>query len=151
MSLSRRKSHKSFKLNVRYAGQYTQTLSPRSTSSLNERVSDYIISLPSPQKEICQALRELILGNFPRITEEFKWNYPAYYYGGKRICSTGGFKKHANLELDYGAHLKDVKGRVVGAGKNIRHIKIKALDEVDTDYFIDLLKQRIKVVEEKGS
>ncbi len=114
---------------------------------MNERATAYIASLPSPQREICQSLRALILSNFPQISEEFKWNYPAYYYNGKRICSTGGFKDHATLELDYGAHLKDVKGRIVGVGKNIRHIKIKSVEQVDADYFVDLLRQSIKVVQ----
>jgi hypothetical protein len=113
-------------------------------SELNEKATEYIASLPSPQREICQSLRELILENFPQIREEFKHNYPAYYYEGKRICSTGGFKRHANLELDYGAHLDDPQGRVVGVGKNIRHIKIRSLEEVDRDYFSDLLQQSIK-------
>lgn len=110
----------------------------------NERVTQYIAALPSPQKEICESLRELILGHFPELREEFKYNYPAYYYERKRICSIGGFKRHANLELDYGAHLRDPVGRVEGIGKNIRHIKIRSLDEVDTDYFVDLLKQSIE-------
>src|SRR2546430_12111312 len=45
----------------------------------HQKVTEYIASFPSPQKEICQSLRELILENFPQMREEFKWNYPAYY------------------------------------------------------------------------
>jgi len=118
------------------------------TSPRNEKVTQYIAQLPSPQKEICEALRELILGNFPELREEFKYNYPAYYYERKRICSIGGFKRHANLELDYGAHLRDPIGRVEGVGKNIRHIKIRSPAEVDPDYFVDLLRQSIEYHEE---
>ncbi|MFO7287107.1 MAG: DUF1801 domain-containing protein [Gammaproteobacteria bacterium] len=114
------------------------------TSARNEKVTQYIAVLPSPQKEICQSLREMILGHFPELREEFKYNYPAYYHERQRICSIGGFKRHANLELDYGAHLRDSRGRVEGVGKNIRHVKIRSLDEVDTDYFIDLLRQSIE-------
>ena len=58
----------------------------------HQKVTEYIASLPSPQKEICQSLRELILENFPQMREEFKWNSPAYYYNGKRICLASGFK-----------------------------------------------------------
>ncbi len=101
---------------------------------LHDKVTEYIAALPSPQKEICQSLRELILENFPQMTEEYKWRYPAYYYNGKRICIMGGFKAHANLELFYGAHLRDAQGRVVGAGKNTRHIKLKSLDDIDSNY-----------------
>src|SRR4051812_30838665 len=111
----------------------------------HDKATEYIASLPSPQKEICQTLRELILENFPQMREEFKWNYPAYYYNGKRICITGGFKEHANIELFYGAHLRDAQGRIAGAGKNTRHIKIRSLEEIDRDYFVDLLRQSIEL------
>lgn len=109
------------------------------------KVTAYIASLPSPQKEICQALRELILENFPHMREELKWNYPAYYYHGKRICLTSGFKDHVTVELFYGAHLEDAQARIVGAGKNTRHIKLQSLQEIDTHYFVDLLQQSIEL------
>jgi hypothetical protein len=111
----------------------------------HHKVTEYIASLPSPQKEICQSLRELILENFPHMREEFKWNYPAYYYHGKRICLTGGFKAHANIESFYGAHLQDAQGRIGGVGKNTRHIKLKSLEEIDPNYLVDLLQQSIEL------
>ncbi|MDQ6659806.1 MAG: DUF1801 domain-containing protein [Chloroflexota bacterium] len=81
------------------------------------KVTEYIASLPSPQKEICQSLRELILENFPHMREEFKWNYPAYYYLGKRICLTSGFKEHVTVELFYGAHLQDAQDGIGPRGR----------------------------------
>ena len=109
----------------------------------HEKATKYITSQPSPQKEICQSLRELILTNFPQMTEEFKWNYPAYYYKGKRICLASAFKQHVTLELFYGAHLQDAQRWIAGVGKNTRHIKIKSLEEMDTDYLVDLIRQSI--------
>jgi hypothetical protein len=113
----------------------------------NPKATAYIAALPSPQQEICRALRKLILENFPDITEEFKWNFPAYYYQGKRICITGGFKHHANIELFYGAKLKDREGRVEGNGKRTRHIKLTALEDIDEAYFVDLIRQSIALAE----
>ncbi len=81
------------------------------------------------------------------MTEEYKWRYPAYYYNGKRICITGGFKGHANLELFYGARLQDSQGRIVGAGKNTRHIKLRSLEEIDPDYLVDLIVQSIELTQ----
>jgi hypothetical protein len=111
--------------------------------TFHDKATEYIASLPSPQREICQSLRELILTNFPQMGEEFKWNFPAYYFNGKRICLTGGFKVHATIELFYGAHLQDTQGRIAGIGKNTRHIKLKSCEEIDTNYFVDLLQQSI--------
>jgi hypothetical protein len=114
-------------------------------TELNGRASEYIAGLASPQREICGALRELILGAFPGMREEFKWGYPAYYYNGKRICITGGFRQHANMELFYGARLQDGRGRIAGNGKNTRHIKFRSLEEVDREYIVDLLQQSIEL------
>ena len=111
----------------------------------HHKVTEYIDSLPSPQKEICQSLRELILENFPQMREEFKWNYPAYYYHGKRICLISGFQDHVTVELFYGAHLEDVQERIVGVGKNTRHMKLQSLKDIDTNYFVDLLQQSIEL------
>jgi hypothetical protein len=108
-------------------------------------VTGYIASLPSPQKEICRSLRKLILEGIPQMNQEFKWHRPAYYCNGKRICLVSSSKDHVTLELFYGAHLRDVEGRIVGLGKNTRHIKIKSLDEIGTNYYVDLLQQSIEL------
>ncbi len=113
--------------------------------AFHQKVTEYIASLPSPQKEICQSLRELIFENFPQMREEFKWNYPAYYYRGKRICLTSGFKDHVTVELFYGAHLEDAQARIVGAGKSTRHMKLQSLHEIDPHYLVDLLQQSIEL------
>jgi hypothetical protein len=109
------------------------------------KVTEYIAALPSPQREICQALRALILENFPQMREEYKWRAPAYNYDGKRICILGGFKEHANIELFYGARLQDSQGRIEGLGKNTRHIKIKSIEEIDRRYFVDLIRQSVEL------
>ena len=93
------------------------------------------------------ALRELILENFPQMSEEFKWNNPSYYFKGKRICLASAFKQHVTLELFYGAHLLDLQGRIVGAGKNTRHLKFKSPEEIDRPYLVDLLQQSIELSE----
>jgi hypothetical protein len=59
----------------------------------------------------------------------------------ERICLASGFKEHVTVELFYGARLQDVQGRIVGVGKNTRHLKLKSVKEIDTHYFVDLLQQ----------
>jgi hypothetical protein len=116
-------------------------------TAFHHQATEYIDAMPSPQKEICQTLRELILDGFPQMTEQFKWKYPAYYYKGKRVCVIGGFKAHANIELFYGARLEDSQGQIEGAGKRTRHIKLKALKDIDTPYLIDLIRHSIELLE----
>ena len=43
---------------------------------MNKEVDDYIEKQKSPQKEICQELRKIILKTFPDIKEEMKLGVP---------------------------------------------------------------------------
>lgn len=96
-----------------------------------QKVTAYIAAQPSPQREICQSLRDLIRTTFPQLREEFKWNFPLYYHAAQRICLISAFKHHVTVELFYGVLLDDVCGRITGAGKRTRHIKITSLEEID--------------------
>ncbi len=110
---------------------------------LHPQVTAYLATLPSPQKEISEALRALILTNFPQMREDFKWHYQAYYYQRQRICLARGFKSHVTVEFHYGAYLRDTQGRIEGAGKRTRHIKLRTLADFDPAYLLDLVQQSI--------
>jgi len=103
---------------------------------MNEKVSQYIEAQQSPQKEICQSLREIILKTFPSIKEEMKWGVPnygnLYYYVA--------LKDHVNL----GFSIKNLQNEEIklleGTGKTMRHIKIKKLEDIKEDQIVNLLK-----------
>ncbi len=40
-----------------------------------------------------------------------------------------------------GTELKDPKGLLEGSGKSMRHVKVRSLKEIDTEYFTELVKQ----------
>jgi hypothetical protein len=42
------------------------------------------------------------------------------------------FKSHTNVGFFYGAHLDDPAGLLEGAGKNMRHVKVKPGRELDS-------------------
>jgi Domain of unknown function (DU1801) len=48
--------------------------------------------------------------------------------------------KHVNLGFYHGAALNDPTGMLEGAGKNLRHVKIRSLADVSTKELGDLLK-----------
>jgi hypothetical protein len=52
--------------------------------------------------------------------------------------------KHVNLGFYRGAALKDPSGLLEGAGKNLRHIKIRSLAEVSKKALGDLLKASLE-------
>ena len=54
------------------------------------------------------------------------------------------FAKHANLAFKRGTDLKDSSGALEGAGKAMRHIKLKTLSELDRPEIRAYLRQARK-------
>ncbi len=108
--------------------------------ALNQKVTNYINKLKSPQKEIVQELRKLILKTLPSTTEEFKWNQPYYSFG-----YIAALKEHVNLGFWFGARLKDKL--LEGTGKNLRHIKLRTLKDIKPKYFEKLIKESAEFYE----
>ena len=52
--------------------------------------------------------------------------------------------KHVNLGFYHGASLKDPTGLLDGAGKNLRHMKVRTLGEVSKKELGDLLKASLE-------
>ncbi|HOI76831.1 MAG TPA: DUF1801 domain-containing protein [Methanofastidiosum sp.] len=108
----------------------------------SKEVSEYINNLPEDKKEIVKALREIILSIDPSLNESLKWKQPVYSNKGD-ICyifPTGG---HVNLGFYRAIELKDPKKLLQGTGKTMRHIKIKSLEQIDKEYFWELVSDAI--------
>lgn len=104
--------------------------------SMDPLVKEYINKQPSPQKEICLRLREIILETIT-TEEHLKWGTPVYCNNKIYI---GSFKKQVNL----GFQVKDLTEKQVsgleGTGKTMRHIKIHTLDEIDVTKIVKFIK-----------
>tara|TARA_R110000787_G_scaffold26451_5_gene73928 strand:- start:1081 stop:1437 length:357 start_codon:yes stop_codon:yes gene_type:complete len=85
------------------------------------------------QFQIIVRLREMVLAAGSAITEEVK-------YGGLLFSSNVGFcgifvyAAHVALEFSKGAALPDPHGVLAGGGKHRRHIKILAMQDVETKH-----------------
>ena len=67
---------------------------------MDEKVDEYIKKQKSPQKEICQKLRELVLKTVPDINEEMRVGVPCYGHTKEDICGKyyiAALKDHVNL------------------------------------------------------
>jgi uncharacterized protein YdhG (YjbR/CyaY superfamily) len=103
---------------------------------MNEEVDKYIKKQPSPQKEICQKLREIILSTFPSIEEKMKYGVP--YYNEK--FHIVGLKDHVNLGFSIKNFSKEEISLFEGTGKTTRHIKIPILRKIKEKEIIKLLR-----------
>ena len=99
-------------------------------------VAEYIAKQPSPQKEILQNLRELILKTIPGISEEMKMGVP--WYEGKFYLVS--LKDHVNLGFAFNSMLETYKDELEGKGEYMRHIKFFTPEDVDENQLVKLMK-----------
>jgi hypothetical protein len=104
---------------------------------MKSKIEDYINKQSSPQKEICRALRALILKTFPDATEEMKWGVPAFANGYYYIVA---LKDHVNLGFTIKGLKKEDMALFDGSGKTMKHIRIDKLTDIDEKRIIKLLK-----------
>lgn len=101
-----------------------------------KEVDDYIEKQKSPQKEICQRLRQIILETFPEIKEEMKLGVP--WYEGKYYIVA--LKDHVNLGFSLKSLAKKETELFEGSGKTMKHIKIRSSDEINEEQITKLLR-----------
>ncbi len=103
---------------------------------MTENVASYIKKQPSPQREICERLREIILRALPQIREEMKWGVPTYDGGAYYIVA---LKNHVNLGFSMVGLSADEVSQFVGSG-TMKHVEIRNVGEIDEAQITRLLQ-----------
>lgn len=113
-----------------------------------EVVDQYIWGLPDDIQNITEELRNLILNSSPKLTEEYKWSMPNYSYNGL-VCYLQASKKHVNLGFHRGNELldKDTNKLLQGTGKTMRHVRIKDMEDIQSEAFTSLVKEALALNE----
>jgi len=97
---------------------------------MHPEVTDHIAKAPAEQQAIMQAIRALIHATVPGVTEEFKWSRPVF-----RSTKDFAYLKSAKAYVTFGfmeaGKLHDPDGRLEGTGKDMRHIKLRTMADVD--------------------
>lgn len=106
-----------------------------------ESVDNYILNLPEDIQNIATELRKIILDASPNLVEEYKWSMPNYSYNGL-VCYLQASKKHVNLGFHRGTdlHEMDTNQLLQGSGKGMRHIRVKKIEEIQTEVFTEFIK-----------
>ncbi len=99
-------------------------------------VDEYIANQSSPQKEILEELRKIVLKTFPGMVEEMKMGVP--WYEGKFYIV--GLRDHVNMGFCYNKMLEKYQKELEGKGQYMRHRKFRSLDDIDENLLIDLMK-----------
>lgn len=106
-------------------------------NTVGEASFDEVVEGASPEvRAIAESLRRLIADVMPGVTEVV-WGaqkIAGYGVGPKKMsehfCYIGVQRGHANLGFVYGAELDDPDGLLEGAGKLLRHVKVRTVDDV---------------------
>jgi hypothetical protein len=108
---------------------------------MDTKVDSYVEKQSSPQREICQKLREIILKMVPGVKEEMKWGVPTYADGR---CYIVALKDHVNLGFSLDALPAREQKQLQGSGKTMKHIEVRSLKEIDQKGIIELLELVLK-------
>lgn len=106
---------------------------------MNEQITEYINNSPDQQREILEKVRQLIHDNVPQVTEEFKWSRPVFK-SKKDFAYLKTAKSYVTLGFMDFSKLDDPENRLEGTGKDMRHVKLKILQDVDPDLFEKWIK-----------
>ena len=107
---------------------------------MDKAVEKYIKKQKSPQKEICQKIREIILKTFPKIGEGTRMGVP--WYGGRYYVVA--LKDHVNLGFCMGGLSRKDMDLFEGKGKFMRHIKIFTPEEKKMIKLLKIIKKKYK-------
>ncbi len=64
---------------------------------IDQRVDDYIVTLPDWQQDVCQKVRDLVHAADPEVTETIKRSKQPYFVLQGNICALLGTKDHLNI------------------------------------------------------
>ena len=117
---------------------WAETFSAWGTSERMANVSDnrdpvvdaWFENYDNPQKDLVQAVHELILKTDPRITEVIKWQAPTFVYKGNLASFYPRSTKHVSLMFHTGASLSDPSGVLEGDGDTSRVLRILDYDDL---------------------
>ena len=99
---------------------------------------DEVIAAASPEiQALAHAARALLADVMPGITE-VPWarqKIAGYGVGPKKMsqhfCYIAPFKRHLNLGFMYGSALDDPENLLEGTGADLRHIKIRRMEQLE--------------------
>jgi len=93
----------------------------------------YIAEQDPTKRVLLERLRAIVVKTVPDATVSIKWGVPFYQRAGKNVCSLAAFKEYVGINFFAPPErLADPKGRLEGAGKVNRMLKVRTAQDIDT-------------------
>ncbi len=113
-------------------------------SHRNRDVDRLLAEIDAPQRPVANAVRELILETGPALEERLMYGVP-WYRGKGYLFAIAAHTDHTNLEFARGASLRDPARLLEGTGKNMRHVKLFTVGDVQRPRLKALLREAIRL------
>lgn len=105
-----------------------------------ESHEEYLRSKNLGLQEAANELRSLVKKTLPKAKEAINpWHVPIFESHGP-ICYYMAGKNHITLGFIRGTSLPDPEGLLEGTGKNLRHVKIKSVNDLKQKGLLELLQ-----------
>lgn len=111
---------------------------------MNDKVKEYIDKQESPQKEIIMAVRKIFFATIKNCEEKVGWGVISLDNNRFYLVS---LKERVHIGFAIDGLSKEEIAEFEGAGKTMRHIKIKNTQDIDKKELVRL----IKLVHEKST
>jgi hypothetical protein len=96
-------------------------------------------------QEIVRGLREMIRDVVPEVAETVNpWGIPTFELNGP-MCYFMVAAKHITFGFPRGTSLSDPKGLLEGTGKEMRHVKLRNVEDLRKDGLRDLVKEAARL------
>jgi hypothetical protein len=93
-------------------------------------VARYIAQVDPAIRPLFRATRAFVRKHAPAATERLCMGIPAYFVGGEQRFYLADHSRHVNLGFTTGTHEADPDRLLEGTGKNLRHVKVRAKEDL---------------------
>ena len=101
----------------------------------------YLADQKPKNRTLIKALRAFVKRTAPKLEESVKWGNGCWVNGKAPVAYVYSDKGFVQFGFFRGASLVDAKGLLEGKGQYVRHIKVRAVGDIDRAAFAALLRQ----------
>lgn len=106
-------------------------------------VSQYIARYEPAIQKLIREARRLVKSVSPDAEEKAYRGWPIRVRTDRGLVAIAGFKDHVNVNFGKGARLNDPQKLLEGAGKSIRHVKVRTVEDAHSDGLRGLVRQEL--------
>lgn len=109
---------------------------------MSDSAEAYFDALEGREAAVARALRALVREVGPSLTESLKWGQPVYA-GARNVCYVAAEGDHVKLGFFRGAQLPDPTDLLEGTGKEMRHVKVRSVEDAQGDALQALAREAV--------